>query len=1342
VFDSLRSSLTTAVVLTLAAFLVSCSDAGGDSPDDIDVADVQDTPDIVVDIERDVTPPDVQEDTGVSPESLVCLPCEVALDCGAGNFCLEGYPDGNTYCAFSCGGSNRDLCPEGTTCRDLDAIGLQAACVPDVLAECPCVGLDCAEGQICDPTLGLCSLPRELCDDCTVSEQCGGPNDLCLTYTLTGGGAESVCATECTTAADCGDGYSCLPVNLGDDVTAEMCIPDIRTCTDRCEDVTCEEDFRCNPLDGRCEPQGQVCDRCASDAECGGLQDRCLGLRGADCTQNRDCAVGENCLTDPDTGDQFCQGGYCGAVCNPQLGLVSTCPAETVCFRVGDDPAEGQCLPLRLSCVDRCSAVECDEGFNCDDTTGECVRATTDYCNPCDSTPGCGEYDDICLNLSGERRCLPSCDGENVCPLGYQCRLNISSNMYCVPANREAECVDCTETDCPNGESCYALGGACLPDPVACEEGGDVCPTGEVCSRSERRCMPIGLPCTLDSAFFYCDASLFGCTAATDELIGSCEQSCRSFGRCEAARPYCLNLHGALTDVCVSDVDGGADTCGRVMPVTESIGRPCVVLDDPSDPGICPSEDTDICLEGVDPNVPGFCTRRCETDDDCGTAACQVFEDGGFCVPPQCECLLDPVLADGEADLVGDLLADAGTSRCGIAWTLTERRRVTSVLAAESAYTSVIAASTVADPLSLAQALSTELAQTAENTTAMGAALASLDIAAAAWGIEIDEERLPVVARENGVLLDALRALTVALDSDSLTPEDVTALERVPVDTQIALAELIVSLIELVGVHQEVVVPIVGRSGALTFEDLATLFLPGESSASPADFDVQQVLTGAPFRQALLVVGARAMQALARLPDDLEPTATPIEVRLVTPIGLVILSSGTNNIWEFDEPPALLIDLDGDDTYLGHYAANAGVDQPFSVVLDASGSDTYGYQEVPTDDDPEGYPADAAGRAAADGLGNGPVTNSMVRSQGSGFFGVGALVDLGPGADTYEALRFAQGFGLAGVGVFIDQSAELTMRVEAAGQGAAIGGIGIASTGNAVVTANAFHLAQGAAGPGGVGVFTTGSGSANYTLESSDDTLYAASFVLSPGNVSVGQGAGVGVRQGDGVAGYPVGGGVGVLIDRGGDDRYSAGMLAQGAATRLGLGVLYDADGNDTYDGQELVMGAGLAGGLGLLRDISGDDNFGYVVTADVAVQGRRATRAAGFGEDLGVGVLWDLAGNDQHYQGQFTLGLGRINGFGLFADADGDDAYDADANEGLGEATLTIFGSEPDANPRRLLGTFGFFLDGGGRDEYARPDLLNPPLGDEQRWLQTSRDEAGLPVFGGGIDAQGALPL
>ena len=51
-------------------------------------------------------------------------------------------------------------------------------------------------------------------------------------------------------------------------------------------------------------------------------------------------------------------------------------------------------------------------------------------------------------------------------------------------------------------------------------------------------------------------------------------------------------------------------------------------------------------------------------------------------------------------------------------------------------------------------------------------------------------------------------------------------------------------------------------------------------------------------------------------------------------------------------------------------------------------------------------------------------------------------------------------------------------------------------------------------------------------------------------------------------------GGIGVLRDREGSDRYTAGVFAQGTGYWGGMGLLLDGAGDDRYDARWYVQGA------------------------------------------------------------------------------------------------------------------------------------------------------------------------
>ena len=144
--------------------------------------------------------------------------------------------------------------------------------------------------------------------------------------------------------------------------------------------------------------------------------------------------------------------------------------------------------------------------------------------------------------------------------------------------------------------------------------------------------------------------------------------------------------------------------------------------------------------------------------------------------------------------------------------------------------------------------------------------------------------------------------------------------------------------------------------------------------------------------------------------------------------------------------------------------------------------------------------------------------------------------------------------------------------------------------------------------------------------------------------------------------------GLGLVLDLEGDDRYVCDGIGLGAAV-LGTGFLLDGSGDDFYSGRRFCQGA-AAYGTGILADLSGRDRF------------RAGSRSQGYGETRGIGVLVERSGNDSYSLGAdepgdakdtapgLSLGQGCGMGFrsdsgdslsggvGLLFDLEGEDVY------------------------------------------------------------------------------------
>ncbi len=176
---------------------------------------------------------------------------------------------------------------------------------------------------------------------------------------------------------------------------------------------------------------------------------------------------------------------------------------------------------------------------------------------------------------------------------------------------------------------------------------------------------------------------------------------------------------------------------------------------------------------------------------------------------------------------------------------------------------------------------------------------------------------------------------------------------------------------------------------------------------------------------------------------------------------------------------------------------------------------------------------------------------------------------------------------------------------------------------------------------------------------------------------------------------------VSVLIDLAGSDAYDTADSTRPAfgAGVTGIGILIDREGEDRYHGVNLCLGAGLCG-VGVLADRSGNDTY----DAFTACEG------AGL---FGIGILADSTGNDRYHAFQQAQGYGYVLGSGLLIDAEGDDEYWADdqairfpaAQSKEHNSSLAQgfgFGKRADyTDGHSLPGGFGMLADGAGNDHY-----------------------------------------
>lgn len=417
------------------------------------------------------------------------------------------------------------------------------------------------------------------------------------------------------------------------------------------------------------------------------------------------------------------------------------------------------------------------------------------------------------------------------------------------------------------------------------------------------------------------------------------------------------------------------------------------------------------------------------------------------------------------------------------------------------------------------------------------------------------------------------------------------------------------------------------------------------------------LLVATPFLESLQKVAL----ASGRPPDSAQIA------RRNTPQGTIMVA-GTGRSRHMGTEYAVLYELGGDDVYANQQGAPVWGQVPSAVVVDFGGDDAYETCEP--------------------------------FAQGCGDMGVGLLIDRA-GNDSYIGSHFTQGVAFAGVGMLCDEAGDDTYRGLQFHQG--IGHWGAAGlidcAGNDRYEA---HLAaQGTGLPGGFGLlWDIGDGNDVYYCKGDQPSCYGTKGVFE----GWGQGMGIGYRP------Y-ASGGVGVLLDAGGSNRFEAGNFAQGGGYFYGFGLLYAAGpDNDHYIGSRYAQGFGCHQAAGALIEEGGDDRYST-----------RFCVAQGLSWDEAVGLFLDQSGNDRYEGGGFSHGASAMNGWTVFLDLDGQDTYlytDQARNGGNsyhGGTSLSFFvdaGGGDDHYPSRpnnrivTSGEHSVFVD--------LPGKLDTPLGDD----------------------------
>lgn len=404
---------------------------------------------------------------------------------------------------------------------------------------------------------------------------------------------------------------------------------------------------------------------------------------------------------------------------------------------------------------------------------------------------------------------------------------------------------------------------------------------------------------------------------------------------------------------------------------------------------------------------------------------------------------------------------------------------------------------------------------------------------------------------------------------------------------------------------------------------------------------IQPLLTKVDYDK--LFVFCRAMMcAIDNAHEDGRDFELPRDVvtrEFMLPAGRLIIGGTGEDI--YTEDAFLIIDLGGNDTYRNNAGGTSLTGFSSAVVIDFAGDDRY--------------------------------ESDRDCVQACGFGGVGAIMDF-EGDDVYIAGANSQGVGLLGAGVLIDFSGNDSYSGDQTVQAAGIYGVGIIMeySGDDRYECNAFG--QGFGSTLGIGVLNDFGG----------DDIYIAGkkYVYDERGVKIGgaQGFGTGTRPYPWADRFTLYGGVGVLNEYAGNDRYKTAAYGQGSGYLFALGMLTDKSGNDVYEAEDFAQGSGTHLAAGVLVDAEGNDSY----KSEIHSQGASLDRSAG--------VLFDVDGDDRYecIDGQGYAGKPR--GFALLADYQGNDVH-VSKNYGLGYARPSY---------DEYTNSWGIFMDLSGKDNYT----------------------------------------
>jgi hypothetical protein len=527
-----------------------------------------------------------------------------------------------------------------------------------------------------------------------------------------------------------------------------------------------------------------------------------------------------------------------------------------------------------------------------------------------------------------------------------------------------------------------------------------------------------------------------------------------------------------------------------------------------------------------------------------------------------------------------------------------------------------LAANDLAEPLTALTGVFTEWQDRYDDYHALSRVRAGFE-----HPLRLAEIQALVTAELEGVKAEppgqALEAMRRNLDAREPDPVGVVAvLPPVRTDAEARVARALLFAEPYVG---PLSLPGVPRDAAFAERCLRLLRVPRESFYLAGDDTLGHVEV---IKHSMSVHFGNLVQGLAHLTEiaaavdegmfeDLEPgppaeaVAPAIEGAVLSTwfvegIGWVVIGSAEDNRYDTARI-AVVIDPGGDDVYEA-----SGLRLGARVIVDLGGDDLY------TGTPDQGPGAALLGASFIDDRAGNDRYEGEMLSTAAAMFGASLLLDRA-GDDTYAGSEWSIGAACYGAAMLVD-----------------LGRGGDTYLGD--------FLCQGVGGPRGFGCIVDENGRDLYRANGPTTSAYGTPAVYQ----SFSQGVGFGFR-------HYAAGGIGVISDLGGNDRYEAGEFAQGGAYYFALGILHDARGRDLYYGNRYAQGFGVHQAIGVLADDAGDDTYWSMTAA-----------SQGAGWDIGAGLLIDRGGNDAYQCDGLGQGGASMQALGMLIDLGGADRYAA----------------------------------------------------------------------------------